>query len=73
MSQHRKHHHILEEDRFLFFFKSEEKATKAILGAVYNLSSRVIAGVLAGFIVAHAFAPNTQVPATNAAGTAAIN
>jgi hypothetical protein len=57
-SKHRKAHH-LEEERVLFFFKNELSARKAILGAVYNLTSRVLAGVIAG-IVAASIVQNTQ-------------
>ena len=63
----------MKQNGYLFFFKTEEKATKAILGAFYNLTSRVLAGVIAGLIVANTVTPPQQIPATNAAGTAAIN
>jgi len=52
MSQHRRHHHINEgPDRVLIFWKNNLKARKAIAGAVYNFTSRVIAGVAAGLIM----------------------
>ena len=39
-----------QDKRVLFFFKSQLSARKAILGAVYNLTSRVLAGIIAGAI-----------------------
>lgn len=75
MSQHRKHHHVNEgPDRVLIFWKNNEKARKAIAGAVYNLTSRVIAGVIAGVIMSqfNLISPPQQVtPEQGAAATAA--
>jgi len=52
MSQHRRQHHVDEgPDRVLIFWKNNLKARKAIAGAVYNFTSRVIAGVAAGLIM----------------------
>lgn len=60
----------------LIFWKNHLKARKAILGAVYNFTSRVAAGVVAGFIMSQlnpAVAPQQQVtPQQGAAAVGAI-
>ncbi len=43
--------HANTTNRYLVFYKSQAKARKAVAGAVYNLASRVVAGVIAGCIV----------------------
>ncbi|QIN96705.1 hypothetical protein [Synechococcus phage S-N03] len=51
-SKHRRAHHVDEgPDRVLIFWKNNEKARKAIVGAAYNFVSRVAAGVAAGYIM----------------------
>ncbi len=54
-------------NRYLVFYKSQAKARKAIAGAVYNLASRVVAGVIAGCIVMNIQA---NLPPTDAQGIA---
>ena len=50
----------VHSDRVLIFFKNTEKARKSILGAGYNLLSRVVAGVVAGFILTSTIEKPTQ-------------
>ncbi len=45
------------------FWKNRNKATKAVTGAVFNFTSRVLAGVLAGVITS-----NVMTPECNEAG-----
>ena len=45
MTHTSKHH-----SKFLLFFKNREKFFKGALGACFNFTSRVTAGVLAGYI-----------------------
>ena len=61
-TKHRKAHHVeereeREDSRVLVFFKTHEKARKAIIGAAYNLASRVLAGVIAGWIITSYVSP----------------
>ena len=77
-SKHRRHHHTGDGDRVLVFWKTPQKARKAILGALYNMGSRIISGVIAGVIMTQFINAPTQdrtnVPSTGAAiGGAVIN
>jgi len=49
-------------DKFLLFFKNREKFFKGVAGAIFNFSSRVTAGVLAGWITTQFVAPNEPLP-----------
>lgn len=49
--------HLEEGGTYLHFFKSREKFNKAALGAAYNLASRVLAGVIAGWVITTYFTP----------------
>ena len=62
---------IIMADRYLHFYPNKRKAHKAWLGALYNLCSRVAAGVIAG-LIATTLTPNmTNTPPQNPAGAAA--
>lgn len=59
--------------RVLFFWKTQRQARKAILGAVYNFTSRVAGGVVAGVIITQlspALTNNQQI--TPSQGAAAV-
>ena len=75
---------IKQHSKFLLFFKNREKFFKGAAGACFNFTSRVTAGVLAGYITTQVMQPpiNAEnlteeqingIAAAAAAAAAAIN
>ena len=65
-----------QQNKYLLFYKSKDKAIKSTLGALFNLASRVVSGVIAGIIITN-IQPNIQnntpiTPEQGAAVTGAI-
>jgi hypothetical protein len=50
-------HSTKHQSKFLLFFKTREKFFKGAAGACFNFTSRVTAGVLAGYITTQVVQP----------------
>lgn len=50
------------KSKFLLFFKNRQQFRKGAAGAIYNLFSRVCAGVIAGYITTQMVVPKEPVP-----------
>lgn len=69
MSKHRREFHTGDatQSHYLVFFKNREKFIKGAAGAIFNLTSRVLAGVIAGLIISYVTTTNPPNPAVPAA------
>ena len=69
MSKHRRQFHSGDalDANYLVFFKNREKFIKSVFGAMFNLTSRVLAGVIAGLIISYVTTANPPNPAVPAA------